>query len=260
MAKSTAADGLSERIETLIRVATPLLDLIIAGPFRKYTLHNPGHAKKLVHLAEHLMDQRTVSALSAIECAMIICAAYLHDLGMCLTSTERERILCLPEFEDSMRDWPELWDRLQLTRSRSEATTGVDRLLFEAELFQLQEVALSAYLRPRHASLERYKDLTTLLKAESNRSDLFEFNGIDFEQILIDICISHNEDVAVLAEVSGPYDARFPRDMIVGGQRLNAQFCAAILRLSDIIDFDRERTPRILFQSLGAYPNNPAER
>jgi molecular chaperone HtpG len=32
---------------------------------------------------------------------------------------------------------------------------------------------------------------------------------------------------------------------------LNAQFAAAVLRLTDILDFDRERTPRVLFESLG---------
>jgi molecular chaperone HtpG len=39
--------------------------------------------------------------------------------------------------------------------------------------------------------------------------------------------------------------------MAIGGAYLNAQFCAAVLRLTDILDFDRERTPRILFESLG---------
>jgi hypothetical protein len=54
-----------------------------------------------------------------------------------------------------------------------------------------------------------------------------------------------------LAEVEGLYKERYPRDLILGGERANVQFCAACLRLADILDFDRERTPRILFESLG---------
>src|SRR5579859_4383333 len=68
---------------------------------------------------------------------------------------------------------------------------------------------------------------------------------------LIDICVSHNLPANVLAEASGPYDERYPRDVLVGGDRLNAQFCAVVLRLTDVLDFDRERTPKILFESLG---------
>lgn len=49
----------------------------------------------------------------------------------------------------------------------------------------------------------------------------------------------------------GAHEERFPRRMAIGGAYVNAQFCAALLRLTDILDFDRERTPRILFESLG---------
>ncbi len=253
---STSQDGLAERAEKLVKVAGPLLDLIIGGPFQRYTLHNPGHARKLVHLAEHLVGASTLNHLSALECTAIIYSAYLHDLGMALTSTERDRIIKSVEFQDELRDWPELWERLELARKRISTVESSERLLLEAEIYQLQEVALSSYLRPRHASAERYTALVEMLKTETGRSDLFELNGVDFEQVLIDICVSHNQNVSVLAEVSGPYDVRFSRDVIIGGQPLNTQFCAALLRLTDILDFDRERTPAVLFQSLGIGKDN----
>lgn len=72
---------------------------------------------------------------------------------------------------------------------------------------------------------------------------------MSFEKWLMDICISHNSETGVLAE-SISTNERFPRDIYIGGERLNTQFCAAVLRLADILDLDFERTPRALFDNL----------
>jgi molecular chaperone HtpG len=249
-AKSQPEDGLAERTEAFISAATPLLELIIAGPFKEYTLHNPAHAKKLVHLAGQIIPAATLDKLSALELTVIIMSSYLHDLGMCLTSTERQRIIISTEFEETFRGWPELWEQLTDTREQLKIATESERLDLEARIFQLQEAALTAYLRPRHATKERYEALTNQLKQATGRSDLFSIRSISFEDELIDVCISHNLDVGILMESRDTYTYRFPRDLPVGNMRLNMQFCAAVLRIVDVLDFDRERTPRVLFDSL----------
>jgi len=48
--KSMECPELLEHVNRLIEITGPMLDLIIAGPFRHYTLHNPGHSKKTVNL------------------------------------------------------------------------------------------------------------------------------------------------------------------------------------------------------------------
>src|SRR6185369_5463495 len=208
------------------------------------------HSKKLLHLADYLIPSQTLSNLSILDLSMIIYSCYLHDMGMCLTSIERKRILDSDEFIDVLQNWPEVRDALQHSRDSLSTLDAQQRLSVEAEIFQLQEAALCAYLRPRHARPERYRTLINLLKQETHRPDLFELNGISFETQLIDICASHNLDIGVLSEVYGPYEERFPRDLVLAGERINTQFCAAVLRLVDILDFDRERTPNILFESL----------
>jgi molecular chaperone HtpG len=248
---SNSSDGLAERVTAFISAANPLLDLIMSGPFREYTLHNPAHAKKLVHLSGHIIHPETISLLTPLEIAVIIMACYLHDMGMCLTSTEREKILADPLFEDELRKWPALWDDLLSTRKRWTESTNSSLPEVETRLFQLQEAALTAFLRPRHATQRRYDDLVSRLKESTGRRDLFSLNGVSFEAELISICMSHNLDVGVLLETSGAYEERFPRSLPIGGMQLNAQFCAGVLRIVDIMDFDRERTPRILFESLG---------
>jgi molecular chaperone HtpG len=248
---STPTDGLAERVETFFSAVKPLLELIIAGPFREYTLHNPAHAKKLVHLAEFVIDPATVQHLTTLDLTVFLIASHLHDLGMCLTSSERASILASPEFEDELRSWPELWDNLVATRNLHHNATGEYQLALEARLFQLQEAALASYLRSRHATRERYLQLTGQIKEMTGRSDLFTLHGVSFEEELISVCVSHNQDASVLLETIDPYTDRFPRALPIGGVHLNLQFCAAVLRIVDILDFDRERTPRILFEALG---------
>jgi hypothetical protein len=131
------------------------------------------------------------------------------------------------------------------------AKSDLDRSVLETELYQLQEAGLCNYLRPRHATRDRYNALISQIATSSGRNDLFEINGVSFRDILIDICVSHNQDPGVLVESSGVYGDRFPRDLAIATYSLNAQFCAAVLRLVDILDFDRERTPTVLFDSLG---------
>jgi molecular chaperone HtpG len=249
--KSTPEDGVAEKASLFIETAAPLNDLTIAGPFKQYTLHNRDHSKKLVHLSEFLMPEHTLEQLSVLDHLLIVCAAYLHDMGMALTDTERDRIIGSRDFTDFAQEWGELWDELVDARSRLESATDTEKPMIETEIFQLHEAALAAYLRPRHATPEKYRSLIDILKTQSKRPDLFEFKGVSFEDLLIEICLSHNLDASVLAEVRGPYDERFPRSAALAGVYLNAQFCAALLRLTDILDFDRERTPRVLFESLG---------
>ena len=157
----------------------------------------------------------------------------------------------LMDFLDRIQEWDELWDLLAYTRKAATKAEGAERFMLDTKVFQLEEAGLASYLRPRHATKERYRQLIEMLRTQSNRTDLFEYKGVSFSDQLIDICVSHNLDASVLAEVKGTYEERYPRQLALGGVYLNAQFCAAVLRLTDVLDLDRERTPRILFESLG---------
>ncbi|MGD9922412.1 MAG: ATP-binding protein [Pseudorhodoplanes sp.] len=202
------------------------------------------------------MSEATLNSMSAIEIALLLSAAYVHDLGMSLSSIERERLLSQAEFTDHLRSLTDVWHRLEITRGLIPSANESDRLKYELQVFQLQEVALSSYLRARHADRALYEKMLADLKNSAGRSDLFEHDHVSYESVLIDICESHNLDVGVLAETRGPYDARFPRDLPIGTYKANIQFCGALLRLADILDFDRERTPGILFESLGVAEND----
>ncbi len=58
---SIPEDGLVSKVDRLAKTATPLLDLIVAGPFKEFTLHNRDHAKKVLHLMGYLAGAECVS-------------------------------------------------------------------------------------------------------------------------------------------------------------------------------------------------------
>ncbi len=250
--KSKAQDGLAEKTTKLIQTARPLQELIIAGPFRDYTLHNPNHSKKLLHLAQYIIPDETLANLSALELSLLIMSFYIHDLGMTLTQTERERVISSVTFQEFLQVKSEFGAKIKLVRETiAEENDLANKTILETSLFQITEAALAEYLRPLHATKSRYIELIKIIKESSGRSDIFKTADFSFEEELIELCMSHNLNASSLIENKGVHNQRFPRDLVINGFSVNLQYCAAILRLVDILDFDRERTPVSLFNALG---------
>lgn len=250
--KSSALDGLAEKTSVFIQNVRPLQELIISGPFKDYTLHNPNHSKKLIHLAEYIIPDETLNRLSSLELSIMIMSFYLHDLGMVVTQTERERIIVTVDFLEFLQIKTEFGEKLGLLReSYKNEVEESEKLKLEMAIFQITEAALAEYLRPLHATKDRYESLIKIIKEAAGRNDLFNVSGSSFEKELIEVCISHNLNSSALIENSGIHNERFPRELIINGFSVNLQYCSAILRLVDILDFDKERTPQSLFNSLG---------
>jgi hypothetical protein len=114
--------------------------------------------------------------------------------------------------------------------------------------------------RSRHATRQRYRELLNEIahfhqKDKAKIPDIqqcLSFDGDSFEEKLIDVCVSHNEGAEVLVEKDRENfeRPRFPRDYPVGSATADTQLIAAALRVADILDFDRERTPAVLFYYL----------
>ncbi|MCS4162942.1 ATP-binding protein [Sphingobacterium sp. BIGb0116] len=249
--KSTPKDGLAEKVTCLIETAKPLQELIVAGPFRDYTLHNPNHSKKLIHLSGAIIPNETLNELSALEITVLIMSFYIHDLGMVLTQTERERTIRSTQFLEFLASRQEFSQKLSVLREISKSAMGTELFDIETSIFQVTEAALAEYIRPLHATHQRYQQLIDTIKNSSGRNDLFEIDGVSFLEELILVCISHNLNSSCLLETNGIHNDRFNRSLIINGLSLNMQYCAAVLRLVDIIDFDRERTPKSIFDALG---------
>lgn len=249
-------DGLLHKVTEFIKVANPLVDSVISGPFKRFTLHNRDHAKKLIHLAEHISSKETLKEISAVECLIFIYASYLHDMGLAVSDSEFSEFINSNALNEILDNWPHLRNNLDFNRQLLAKATDKEKPQIELTIGEIYRIAATEYYRPIHAKLDRYQALIKRIKDAAPSIDFFEINGISFEDELIDICASHNLDAAVLAELKSAHEERFPRRFPIGQHIINTQFISALLRITDILDFDFERTPKILFDSLGLKHNS----
>jgi len=242
---------------------TPLLGKINAREMETFTMHDPNHALKVAHLMWYIIKPERRDKLTPPEIALLVVSAFLHDLGMALSPQEREERLG----PDS-----DLWQLLEvdeelkksLNQLKDEASNSQSSELIRGrarhQLYQAEETLLCRDTRQRHASRERYEELLTQLqqfhnKAPSKLPDVescLSFAGDSFREKVIEICVSHGQDLDFLLEndetnIERP---RFPMDYTLGSCIADLHMVAAALRLADILDFDRERTPPVLFYYL----------
>jgi hypothetical protein len=250
-------------VQLVNKVFAPLLDRVTAREMETYTMHDRTHGLKVAHLMWYILDPSVRAHLTPPEIGLLVCAAHLHDLGMGLNSEERDARLASSS---------DLWERLALDESTRSAIDALreqigDAALSEAarnaatrRLFQAEEALLTQDTRARHATPERYREILEKMwqMHESDPEKIpdikacLAFDGDSFRDKLIDICVSHNEDAEALVEADKKHTGRprFPRDYPVGSSEADLHMVAATLRLADILDFDRERTPPALFYYL----------
>jgi hypothetical protein len=240
-----------------------ILDRVTAREMEMFTMHDRVHGRKVAHLMWHILKPERRERLTPPEIGILLVSAHLHDLGMGLSPAERAARLA----PDS-----DLWDKLEIqdsvkngieslrTQIADERTSDSLKRRAEQQLFQAEEALLTQDTRERHATRGRYEEILGLLahfhQREPTRIPDIEaalsFDGDSFRDKLIDVCTSHNEDSdGLVANDEKNLDRpRFPEDFPVGRCNADLHMVAAALRLADILDFDRERTPAALFHYL----------
>lgn len=258
----TVADAcrrLHSMLSMFDRTVAPLLDRVTAKEMDTFTLHDHKHALKVAHLMWHIIAPERRELLTPPEIGMLVSSAYLHDLGMFLSDAEREKRLS----PDS-----DLWQSLDISidvkmriealeQDASKETEPIKKQRLLRDVYQAQEALLCIDNRERHATPGRYHGILNELrelhkKDPTNIVDIdaaMAFGGDTYIDKLVDICVSHNEgaDALVRRDAHNPERPRFPRDYPVGASTADLQLVAAALRVADILDFDRERTPPVLF-------------
>jgi len=250
-------------VKMVDEVFASILDRVTARELGTFTMHDRNHGRKVAHLMWHILSAERREKLTPPEIAMLVLSAHLHDAGMALSREERGlRLAPDSDLWISAEASPEVKRNLQRLRNTLQDKNCPDskRRKTEAELLQAEDALLALDTRESHATRERYVELIEQIRDYHDKDrtripDIEECLSFDGESIrgkLIDICVSHNEDAEVLVEKDRENfeRPRFPREYPVGMANADTQLVAAALRLSDILDFDRERTPPILFHYL----------
>lgn len=252
--RSAGRDGIAKTdVEQLhanvLKVADTAGRLLEAIPltFRQYTEHNLTHSANLIRLMGDFIPAKTLDELNAVELAVLSFAALLHDLGMFVTDAERNQLLQSQDFVRFLNADPEKEHAI------AEAEATGRRITVRA----IEDAVIADYFRRLHPErvrqqIDAHDDLRTALRFR--------------EQSLVDsvsrICESHGWGVYESTDPRHPEKTirqLKPRQRIYG-VRFNEQYIAAALRLADIMDFDRSRTPLALLKTIDfTEPKSQAE-
>ena len=204
-----------ELVKSLANDAGAILDRVIET-FPTYTLHNSTHAWNVAELMAELLGPR-LPDLSPLEAAMLILSAYWHDTGMVFNESERTALESEPYWRTFLTENPEAEVALE----------GAGELSMEIAEW---------YCRWRHAD-RVYVHLNNLPPGR------LQWGRINIREALGELCRSHNLDVAEI-KISDALQNNYL-------EAADLKFCAILLRLADILDFDNSRSPDAVYQMLG---------
>lgn len=216
-------------VEAHLDYVFPLLNEYRAA-FRLYTLHNATHVVNILRLAGELLGSHC-DKLTGLECVFIILSAAYHDLGMVFKPEELEGI------EDN-----EDFTRVFL-RQHPKAM-----LQFEEGNRKITKELAGWYCRWAHA--KRVK--IALERAQNSSLPPLRWEGIPIKRQLVFICESHNDSAE---------DVKANKNLnIEFVHKADLRFCALMLRISDILDFDNTRSPQSVYEYLELEnPKNKSE-
>ena len=207
----------------------------------QYTLHDESHFLRVVELMAMVLG-KTLDELNSIELCLLILTAYYHDQGMVMSKDEYENLSSNDEFQLFRDTWyinhpnyKEIQTQLQDLNINYDERNRLSKLLSE-----LDAGLLTDYLRVTHA--KRSSDY--VIETFSNDKRLV-ISNINLSNILAKLCESHYSHTHELTTANG-----FNHDEQIGLYKINMPFIAIVLRLADILDFDADRTPDVLFRTI----------
>ncbi len=119
--------------------------------FPDYTLHDEGHALRVIYMMNRLLNKESLQSLTTIDIALLILSAYAHDLGMAAGREDRTRIEKSDEFKDFLLKHGDFW--VEAEKHKDEGDVKKSEHIY-SQLFQ-------TYLREKHhlISEEVIKDI-----------------------------------------------------------------------------------------------------
>lgn len=220
--------------------------------FKQYTKHDLQH---LLNIADHIHDflprkkknkadgDKSIQ-LNAVELTYLWLAILLHDVGMFVSEAdEKQQILNSKAYASHCRSH----------RDRLDAADEAEKFHNNIKAQSIRDAVFAEFIRQQHA--ERVHAFINKHLKDSggdSKKDKLRFRDTDLSRDIGLLCESHNWGVRESR------DSRKPDQCIlkmktadrVGKTRVNHRYLACCLRLGDILDFDRTRTPLSTFHSI----------
>jgi hypothetical protein len=218
-------------------IVGPHLDWIKVT-FPQYTEHDLRHLLNVADIIARFLPKQTEgpSPLNALELTYLWLAILLHDVGMFVSEAdEKQAILDSDEYKEHLRK----------KRERREAAEKAEQVGQTVRAQAIRDAIFAEFIRQRHA--ERVGAYV-----ETHLNGKLRFQGAKLSPEVVSLCESH--DWGVIES----NDARHPSKCVkaletrklIGKTPVNLAYLACCLRLGDILDFDRTRTPLSAFYTI----------
>lgn len=231
--RADAPPALRRAVEGILPDVEEILDHGDTMP-GNFTLHDSRHSRRVAERMASLAGG-LLAEISPYDLTMLLLSAYLHDIGMTpplgkvkanymLLLTGETGSLSETEAADLQAWLDDQWDGRVPPISAGRPTV---------EELRLADQVIAGYVRHRHNDWSE-SWIRVNLGEETKR--LYP----TFLDDLILLCKSHHFGVDELK-------ARTFNPHLIGEEVLHLRYCACVLRVADVLDFDPERTPPILF-------------
>jgi len=209
--------------------------------FSEYTLHDKTHFIRVTELMAYVLGN-SLKELNDIEIGLLILSAFYHDQGMLIDENEYKS---LDENEGYLlfRDnW--IIDHANYSEIRKQFESSFisteERERLSSIIRELDAAMLTDFLRESHGQRSHDYVLSTFTSER-----ILSVAGSNISNHLAKICLSHVKSAEWISGANGlNYDEN------IGAYKVNAIFLSIVLRLADILDFDSDRTPDVLFKSI----------
>lgn len=232
-----------------------LLELTIAS-FPTYSVHNASHAEAVLYNIERVLGEDRIQQLSATDCFAILHMVYIHDIGMTILASDRDRIINSDEFSDMVDELEKGADpdfrkaALYLKKRMYGKADSEDldcegmeyyvenKLLYTEKLNTYYAIIglLGEYRRREHGKVaaERVK---SWIEDEDKLQSEFAMSGIPMRIFMrIAECASLHTDWDFGHLLNLPKEENgYENDM------LHPRFIAVLLQLGDALDIDNDR-------------------
>ncbi|MDI9338337.1 MAG: ATP-binding protein [Alphaproteobacteria bacterium] len=219
------------------------LSKTIISSMPKYTLHDVNHQLKVLQIMDIILGKENIKILSVTEKYILIILAFTHDVGMALDNETIEKLKKSFEYnstDDSNNDFSDFKNE---HLSKIEEYKIALKKGYNNDAENIRDFIISDYIRKSHAELS-VKFIRTKLK------DKLIIANNNLTEIICKLCLNHVKDGQVLLDFEN-FKPDYP---INNNDEVCLPLLGMIFRLADILDFDSERTPDILFKHI--FSNN----
>jgi hypothetical protein len=236
--------------ETAKLLAANLIDIseesfhrakLISVHFPEFTLHDSKHLLRVIELSALILGEN-INLLNPVEIALLILACLTHDQGMVLPEDQVIALKGNKDFILFKDNWyVEHPNKNEIEQILTSPYINEDeKKHLNSQLLDLENALLTDYLRKNHGSKS-----SEYIRTEYGNDKRIKIFGVNLSPYIANLASSHCIPTDKITSQNN-----FNFDELIGTCRVNLPYLAIILRLADLLDFDNERTPDVLFRSI----------